>query len=210
MDVRPDRPLSAFVGLGGNVGDSRATLEQAVAALGRLPGAHVARVSDLYRTRPVGLREQADFHNAVVELRLERPGGMGGTATPEGAAMALLESLKGIERALGRQDRQRWGPREADLDLLLFGEHALRVQRSVDARSEAAGARWLEVPHPAARERLFVLAPLADLAPDLRPPGWGASVAEARDAAVRREGADAVVLVGTWDESRQEWAAGSS
>ena len=105
--------------------------------------------------------------------------------------MGLLIALKGIERAMGRQERERWGPRELDLDLLLFGTHRLSVERDAAARSDDSargGAQWLEVPHPAAAGRLFVLAPLAELAPDVVPPGWGESVAEARIAPRRGRG----------------------
>ena len=87
-------------------------------------------------------------------------------------ALALLAALKSLEQAIGRVERERWGPREIDLDLLVFGRHQINVERT--------DGRWLVVPHPQARERLFVLAPLADLAPRLRPPGWGESVATAR------------------------------
>ena len=122
--------------------------------------------------------------------------------------MALLLSLKALERTLGRVERERWGPREIDLDLLLFGDHALRVEREATARSHdplRPGTQWLEVPHPSARERSFVLAPLADLAPDLEPPGWGETVAAARARAAAGEGPDAVTPVGQWDDRTRRW-----
>lgn len=193
----------ACIGLGANVGAAEHALGHAVAALEALPDAALSGVSRLYRTRPVGPVQQAEFLNAVVALRVRRG------PSPELGAMALLVALKGIEQAMGRQERQRWGPREIDLDLLLFGSHQLRVEREAGARSEdpaRAGVQWLEVPHPAARERLFVLAPLADLVPDLRPPGWGLTVSEARDRARTVEGPDAVRAVGAWDAGRGTWA----
>ena len=98
----------------------------------------------------------------------------------ETGAIALLLALKQIEAGLGRQLRQRWGPREIDLDLLLFGSH----------RVERRESPWLVVPHPEMANRLFVLAPLADLAPDLRPPGWSQSVVQARDRRREIEGDD--------------------
>jgi len=171
--------VRAYVGLGANVGDERRTLERAVRSLGALPGVHVRGVSRLYRTRPVGVEDQPDFLNAVVGLDV--PAG----PDPESGAQALLLALKGLERAFGRQIRGRWGPRELDLDLLVFGRHRIHVERSADARSRdprRLGAQWLDVPHAAAAERLFVLAPLADLAPGLVPPGLGATVATLRDA----------------------------
>lgn len=192
----------AHIGLGANVGASRRSLEAAVAALAALPGAALLGVSRLYRTRPVGGVVQDDFLNAVAGLRV--PAG----PEPATGAMALLVALKGIERAMGRQERERWGPRELDLDLLLFGPHRVLVERDPEARSDdpaRSGIQWLEVPHPAAEHRLFVLAPLAELVPDLEPPGWGRSVAVARDAAVAREGEAAVHAIATWDSAGRHW-----
>ena len=121
---------------------------------------------------------------------------------------ACSDALKGLERAMGRVERERWGPREIDLDLLLFGDDVVRLERVVAARSDdpAKGAvQWLEVPHPAAAERLFVLAPLADVAPELVPPGWGRSVEAARSRAETEEGASAVEPVAEWDFRGSVW-----
>ncbi len=200
VEVEQQEPV--WVGLGANVGAPRGALERAVAALSMLPGTSVVGVSRLYLTRPVGPVEQADFLNAAVAMHV--PAG----ATPEEGAMALLVALKGLERDMGRIDRERWGPREIDLDLLLFGQHLIRVPRDDLARSldpARRGAQWLEVPHPSALRRLFVLAPLADLAPDLEPPGWGETVVTARDRAVVVEGPDAVRPVGEWGQGRGRW-----
>jgi len=197
-----DQHTPAFIGLGANVGQARSALARAVSALGDLPGASLAGVSRLYRTRPVGTVVQDDFLNAVVCLRL--PAG----ASPEAGASALLLELKGLERTLGRRERERWGPREIDLDLLLFGDQVVEVERPPAARSldpTKVGGGWLTVPHPEASRRLFVLAPLADLEPDLRPPGWGRTVAEARAAAEEVEGPEAVVAVGEWDPQHRRW-----
>jgi len=192
----------AQIGLGANVGEPRSSLERAVSALSVLPGSALAGVSRLYRTRAVGPVAQGDFLNAVVGLRV--PAG----ATPADGATALLIALKGLERAMGRVERERWGPREIDLDLLLFGDAAIRVERPPVARSDdpAKGSvQWLEVPHPSASERLFVLAPLADLVPELEPPGWGLTVEVARARAEAAELADAVVVVGEWDFRSSRW-----
>jgi 2-amino-4-hydroxy-6-hydroxymethyldihydropteridine diphosphokinase len=192
----------AFIGLGANVGSPRASLETAVSTLSMLPGASLAGVSPLYRTRPVGTVEQDDFLNAVVHLRV--PAGV----SPEVGAMDVLIALKRLERALGRVDRQRWGPREIDLDLLLFGAHRLYVERAAAALSAdpARGdPQWLEVPHPSARDRLFVLAPMAELAPRLEPPGWGETVVRARDRALMVARPDEVRLVATWDAPSGHW-----
>ena len=173
--------VRAYVGLGANVGDTRANLRNAVRALAALPGVSVRGTSRLYRTKPVGVTDQPDFLNAVVALDV--PAG----PDPETGALALLAALKSLEQAIGRKVRQRWGPREIDLDLLVFGRNHIHVERP--------DKRWLEVPHADARQRLFVLAPLADLAPGLRPPGWGESVESARRRAAA-EAPDAVQVVG--------------
>ena len=193
-DPAPRTPVVAYVGLGANVGDARRTLVAAVHALAALPGARLVGVSRLYVTRPVGVGDQPEFHNAVVALDV--PAG----PDPERGALALLVALKGIERAFGRQRRRRWGPRELDLDLLLFGDERISVERPPDGVSLDAGHRdrLLVVPHPEARDRLFVLAPLADLAPDVVPPGWDETVAIARDRRLGAEGPGAVRVVGEW------------
>ena len=192
---RSHRRVRAYVGLGANVGDTRATLTAAVRALAALPGARLHAVSSLYRTRPVGGVEQADFDNAVVALDV--PAG----PDPERGALALLAALKSLERALGRLEGVRWGPRALDLDLLVFGRAAVRVTRTDAARSldpARSGVQWLDLPHPEARRRLFVLAPLAEIAPGLRPPGWGESVVSARRRQEGIEGAGSVRRVARW------------
>ena len=200
-DPVPRTPVRAYVGLGANVGDARRALVAAVHALAALPGARLVAVSRLYVTRPVGVADQPEFHNAVVALDV--PAG----PDPERGALALLVALKGIERAFGRQRRGRWGPRELDLDLLLFGDERITVERPPDGVSLDAGHhdRLLVVPHPEARDRLFVLAPLADLAPDLAPPGWDETVAIARDRRLVVEGPGAVQVVGEW--AGEAWRA---
>jgi 2-amino-4-hydroxy-6-hydroxymethyldihydropteridine diphosphokinase len=197
-----EQQVLAYIGLGANVGRPRRSLERAVAALAALPGAALAGVSRLYRTRPVGPVAQGDFLNAVVGLWVPA-----GTDAGDGA-VRLLTRLKELEQTMGRQARERWGPREIDLDLLLFGAAELRLERPAPARSRdpARGAvQWLVVPHPAACERLFVLAPLADLAPELEPPGWGERVIDARARAEAAEGPDAVEPVGAWDAGTGRW-----
>jgi 2-amino-4-hydroxy-6-hydroxymethyldihydropteridine diphosphokinase len=177
------KSVRAYIGLGSKVGDARATLADAVRALDELAGARLRGVSRLYRTKPVGVVDQPDFLNAVVALDV--PAGPDTTT----AALALLAALKNLEQAFGRKKRRRWGPREIDLDLLLFGRHRVDVERP--------DGRWLKVPHPQAQHRLFVLAPLADLSPGLRPPGWGETVATARRRQEASEGKDAVQVIGT-------------
>jgi 2-amino-4-hydroxy-6-hydroxymethyldihydropteridine diphosphokinase len=193
--------VRAYIGLGANVGNARAALTAAVHALAALPGAALAGVSRLYVTAPVEVIDQPDFHNAVVALDV--PAGPGGNTGP----IALLLALKSIERAFGRQERFRYGPRELDLDLLIFGEEQMAVERVAEGRSPdpAKATRLLEVPHPEARRRLFVLAPLADLAPDLIPPGWPESVAVARARQESIEGVPAVRPIASWDVDRGRW-----
>ena len=200
--ARPGRRVRAYIGLGANLGDAEAALAAGIHALAALPGAHLAGVSRLYATAPVGVVDQPEFRNAVVALDV--PAG----PDPETGALALLLALKGLERAFGRREGARWGPRELDLDLLVFGRHALRVERPSAGRSDDPAKprrQWLQVPHASARERLFVLAPLADLAAGLRPPGWRETVASARGRAQLAEGPDAVRPVATWDPDPGAW-----
>jgi 2-amino-4-hydroxy-6-hydroxymethyldihydropteridine diphosphokinase len=196
------RTVRAYIGLGANIGDAQAALTAAVHALAALPGATLAGVSRLYLTAPVEVADQPDFHNAVVGLDV--PAGPGRNTGP----IALLLALKSIERAFGRQERVRYGPRELDLDLLLFGDEQLRVERPEEGRSPDPdkATRLLEVPHPEFGRRLFVLAPLSDLAPDLVPPGWSESVETARARRESIEGASAVRPIGRWDPDLGRWA----
>ncbi len=217
--------VRAYIGLGANIGDAVGTLVAGVHALSALPGVRLAGVSRLYATAPVGVVDQPEFRNAVVALDV--PAG----PDPVTGALALLVALKGLERAFGRRDGPRWGPRALDLDVLVFGRHRVRVERPAEARSEdparaAETARaaadmlrfgdgsagpaaqwWLTVPHPSARERLFVLAPLADLAPGLRPPGWRETVATARRRAEQRAGPGAARPIGRWNAAAGAWGA---
>ena len=196
------RRVRAYVGLGSNVGAPADTLAAAVRVLGRLPGARLRGVSRLYATAPVGMIDQPEFRNAAVALDV--PAGPG----PVTGAIGLLVALKRIERAFGRQDRERWGPRELDLDLLVFGRHVIEVDRPPAGRSRDAAKADLPliVPHPEARHRLFVLAPLADLAAGLVPPGWGESTETARRRREVLEGSDSVRPVARWDEAAGGWS----
>lgn len=199
------RRVRAYIGLGANVGDAPATLAWAADALASLPSVRMRGVSSLYVTAPWGVTDQPDFHNAVVALDV--PAG----PDPETGALELLGELKGLERRAGRRRRARWGPRELDLDLLVFGRHRIAVERPAEARSNDASvdpgkaARRLEVPHRDAGERLFVLAPLADLAPRLVPPGWGETVETRRRRVATTETPDAVRRIARWAAGRRAW-----
>jgi 2-amino-4-hydroxy-6-hydroxymethyldihydropteridine diphosphokinase len=146
--------MDCVVGLGANVGDCSATLAGAVAAIGAL-GA-LRGVSALYRTAPVGGPPQPDFLNAAVRLEYS------------GEPQQLLEALLGIERAFGRERRERWGPRLLDLDLLWIADTPVMTAT-------------LEVPHPRLLERTFALDPLLDVAPDATDPHTGRPYRSVRD-----------------------------
>ena len=199
------RYVRAYVGLGANLGDAEATLVTAVGALSALPDVRLRGVSRLYVTTPWGMIDQPDFHNAVVALDV--PGGFDAAAASE----VLLTRFKALERDAGRAAGPRWGPRMLDLDLLVFGRHRIAIERPPETRSLAAdddpvrAARLLEVPHRVARERLFVLAPLADLAPGLVPPGWDETVETRRRRVALAEPPDSVRAVGHWDEPAGRW-----
>lgn len=199
------RTVRAYIGLGANVGDTARTLAAAVDSLEALPGARVRGVSRLYATEPWGVTDQPEFRNAAVALDVRD-----GAPDPASGALALLRRLKTIERQAGRRHRRRWGPRELDLDLLVYGRHRISVERPPEARSvdaevdPASAVKRLEVPHRDLAERSFVLTPLADLSPRLVPPGWSETVETRR----RRLGAaepGVVRVVGTWDPQRRAW-----
>jgi len=135
--------VSAYVGLGANLGDREASIRRAAELIG------ATRLSTIRETDPWGYEDQPRFLNAVVELE---------TALPP---RELLDRLLEVERELGRtRDGPRFGPRTIDLDLLVYG----------DLQLDEPG---LTVPHPRLQERLFVLEPLAELAPSLDVPGKG-------------------------------------
>jgi len=129
------------IGLGSNVGDRIGHLRRALFAVRAV--VMIERVSSLWKTEPVGLRDQPDFLNAVLRGRTERP------------ARALLATLVDIEARLGRERREPNGPRTIDLDLLAYAGQ----------RIDEPG---LTLPHPRMEVRRFVLAPLAEISPALR------------------------------------------
>ena len=146
----------AHIAMGSNVGDRAATLLEAVKILAGVDGIQVRKLSEMIETHPAGgPADQPAYLNAAVEIET--------TLAP----LRLLAALQEIEGALGRdrQTEQRWGPRTCDLDILLMGQVVMEVQD-------------LTIPHPRMHERLFVLRPLASIAPDAVHPGLGLTVAE--------------------------------
>ncbi|MCH8026234.1 MAG: 2-amino-4-hydroxy-6-hydroxymethyldihydropteridine diphosphokinase [Chloroflexi bacterium] len=140
-----------YLGLGSNLGDRRANLSAALRGIE--PAVRVDAVSSLYETAPVGPQDQPAYYNAACR---------GATSmTPR----ALLDHVKAVERELGRGEGPRWGAREIDIDILLFG-------------TEVVEEEGLTVPHPELANRAFVLAPLAEIAAQLLHPTSGTSIGE--------------------------------
>jgi 2-amino-4-hydroxy-6-hydroxymethyldihydropteridine diphosphokinase len=135
---------TVYLSLGSNLGDRERNLREAIRMLGEA-GVHAQRVSSLYETEPVGVRDQPWFLNLVVEAETEL------------FPRQLLARIHRIEFALGRKRVRPQGPRTADIDILLYGDSVIETEE-------------LTVPHPRLEERRFVLEPLAELAPELRHP----------------------------------------
>jgi 2-amino-4-hydroxy-6-hydroxymethyldihydropteridine diphosphokinase len=139
----------AYIGVGSNLDNPRAQVLSALRKLADLPTTRVVTTSPLYGSRPMGPADQPDYVNAVAGILTQLD------------SRALLTHLRAIESAAGRPDqRQKWGPRVIDLDVLVYGR---------ERRDEPD----LVIPHPGIVERNFVLYPLADIAPDLDVPGLG-------------------------------------
>jgi 2-amino-4-hydroxy-6-hydroxymethyldihydropteridine diphosphokinase len=135
------KPVIAYIGLGSNLDQPAAQLRRALAGLADLEEVEVLRVSSFYLNPPLGPPDQPWYVNAVAQVRTRL------------TAEELLRSLQRLEDALGRVRGERWGPRVIDLDLLLYADE---VSRTPD----------LTLPHPEMHRRAFVLAPLAEIAPE--------------------------------------------
>lgn len=137
--------VEAFIGLGSNLQHPRQQLRRALQALAVLPHTQLLGSSGFYGSAPLGPQDQPDYVNAVAQLQ---------TAL---SPLDLLDALQAIELAQGRERKQHWGARTLDLDVLLYGDRSVNLPR-------------LQVPHPHMWQRAFVLAPLAELAPQLSSP----------------------------------------
>ena len=131
----------AYLGLGSNLGDRKRNLGEARRLLEEA-GARVLRASAIHDTEPFGVTDQPRFLNQVVEVEWRR------------GPRELLGAVKAVETVAGRKPTYRWGPREIDVDILLFG-------------SDTVDEPDLVIPHPGLYERDFLLRPLAELRPDL-------------------------------------------
>lgn len=131
-----------YLSLGGNIGDKRAYLQEAVRLLDKIEKSQVLEISSLYETAAWGLEDQDDFYNIVVLLETELE------------PLELLDKTQEIENGLDRERKIYWGPRTIDIDLLLFDDKKINHER-------------LEIPHPRMTKRRFVMEPLSELAPDL-------------------------------------------
>jgi 2-amino-4-hydroxy-6-hydroxymethyldihydropteridine diphosphokinase len=134
-----------FIGLGSNLGDRAEYLQKAVNELLKLEDTSIIQFSSIYETEPVGIKEQPDFFNMVVEIDTKIP------------PKDLLKNLKEIEGIIGRTHLQHWGPREIDLDMLYYDKEISHDEK-------------LDLPHPEITHRRFMLEPMKEIAADFNDP----------------------------------------
>ena len=160
-----------YLSLGSNLGDREANLNQALSGLRNL--GEVVAVSSFYETEPVEVTSQPFFLNCAVKMDTEK------------MPRQMLAGILDIEREMGRRRTQIKGPRNIDIDILLFGTSIIET-------------KGLTIPHPALHQRRFVLEPLAEIAPEARHPVFKRNIKELRDSlpagqAVRKIGRPAPV-----------------
>lgn len=143
--------VTAYIGLGSNLGDRAENLRRAVGLLEQAEGVEVGALSSFYDTAPVGYADQPRFLNAAVEIWT--------VLSPD----RLLAVCNGIEQALKRERILRWGPRTIDLDILLYGDRVVRQENLI-------------IPHPRMHQREFVLLPLSEIAGAAVHPVLGQSI----------------------------------
>lgn len=150
------------LGMGSNLGSREEQIKRVIRELDSLPYTDILRLSCLYETEPVGVKDQPWFLNACSILRTQIPPG------------ELLTWLKGIESRMGRVEGRRWGPRVIDLDILLYDGLVINFPRLV-------------IPHPEMHQRSFVLLPLAEVVPQWRHPLLGKRISQLAEGLPRRE-----------------------
>jgi len=150
--VREDeRSIVCFIGIGSNVADPVSNCLESIERISLFSHIRITKKSSLYRTEPVGLKEQEWFVNGVIEIKTKY------TAT------TLLKVLQQIEKDMGRIREERWGPRTIDLDILFYGQEVIKEKD-------------LSVPHPELHKRRFVLIPMYEVAPYVIHPAFGISI----------------------------------
>ncbi|MFH1707172.1 MAG: 2-amino-4-hydroxy-6-hydroxymethyldihydropteridine diphosphokinase [Planctomycetota bacterium] len=147
-----DIPVIAYLGLGSNLGDRPDNIRRAVELLNGREGLKVRRVAEIFASEPVAFMPQDEYLNTVAEVET--------LLEPED----LLRATQAVERELGRDTKADWGPRTIDIDILFYGD---AVIVSTD----------LVVPHPLVCERIFVLKPMVELAPEFAHPVFGKQLA---------------------------------
>jgi 2-amino-4-hydroxy-6-hydroxymethyldihydropteridine diphosphokinase len=148
--------IVCYIGIGSNLGNTLQNCKYAIESISRINGINPTRTSSFYKTEPVGIEKQNYFINAVVEI------------TTTLSARDLLQTLRKIERDMGRKREAKGGPRIIDLDLLFYGQDVIR---------EA----YLVVPHPEIHTRRFILEPLYEIASYFIHPVFGVSIRGLKD-----------------------------
>jgi len=156
------KPNQVYLGLGSNQGDRKNNLQTAINEIAGVEGIIITETSSLYLTEPWGKKDQDEFFNQVIEIETQL------------SAVDLLKALQKIEIKMGRQRLGKWGPRNIDIDIILYG------QEIVDSTD-------LKIPHPYAQQRLFVLIPLQEINTEIVFPDSGMKIGEVLIRALGRE-----------------------